>query len=301
MTLTNDQVIEKAKQHGLELRQESLKYNESGLDFQVVFAMDSKGERWVLRFPRREDVVPTAKKEKDILELVKGRLPVQVPDWIIFSEELIGYKLLKGIPAGTIDMEAKAYVWEIDEKNVPDNFHETLGSAMATLHKVNHDDAREAGLSVQTPEEIKMSMQTRMDNVKKQFGVNEELWNRWQKWLANDTIWPEQTAFIHGDLHAGHILIDEEARVTGFIDWTEAHVDDPANDFVSHLATFGEDALKKLISAYENAGGYVWPSMFEHIVELSAAYPVGIAEFAMKSGLSEYEAMAKQTLGLEAE
>lgn len=140
-----------------------------------------------------------------------------------------------------------------------------------------------------------------MDNVKKEFGVNEELWNRWQKWLANDTIWPEQTAFIHGDLHAGHILIDEEARVTGFIDWTEARVDDPANDFVAHLAAFGENALKRLIDAYESAGGYVWPSMFEHIVELSAAYPVGIAEFAMKSGLSEYEAMAKQTLGLEAE
>lgn len=301
MTLTNDQVIEKAKRHGLEVRRDTLKYNESGLDFQVVFAMDSKGEKWVLRFPRREDVVPTAKKEKDILELVKGRLPTQVPDWIIFSEELVGYKLLKGIPAGTIDMEAKAYVWEIDEKNVPDNFHETLGSALAALHKVNHDNAREAVLSVQTPEGIKMSMQTRMDNVKKEFGVNEELWNRWQKWLANDTIWPEQTAFIHGDLHAGHILIDEEARVTGFIDWTEARVDDPANDFVAHLAAFGEDALKRLIDAYESAGGYVWPSMFEHIVELSAAYPVGIAEFAMKSGLSEYEAMAKQTLGLEAE
>lgn len=301
MTLTNDQVIEKAKRHGLEVRRDTLKYNESGLDFQVVFAMDSKGEKWVLRFPRREDVVPTAKKEKDILELVKGRLPTQVTDWIIFSEELVGYKLLKGIPAGTIDMEAKAYVWEIDEKNVPDNFHETLGSALAALHKVNHDNVREAVLSVQTPEGIKMSMQTRMDNVKKEFGVNEELWNRWQKWLANDTIWPEQTAFIHGDLHAGHILIDEEARVTGFIDWTEARVDDPANDFVAHLAAFGEDALKRLIDAYESAGGYVWPSMFEHIVELSAAYPVGIAEFAMKSGLSEYEAMAKQTLGLEAE
>lgn len=301
MTLTNDQVIEKAKRHGLEVRRDILKYNESGLDFQVVFAMDSKGEKWVLRFPRREDVVPTAKKEKDILELVKGRLPTQVPDWIIFSEELVGYKLLKGIPAGTIDMEAKAYVWEIDEKNVPDNFHETLGSALAALHKVNHDNAREAVLSVQTPEGIKMSMQTRMDNVKKEFGVNEELWNRWQKWLANDTILPEQTAFIHGDLHAGHILIDEEARVTGFIDWTEARVDDPANDFVAHLAAFGENALKRLIDAYESAGGYVWPSMFEHIVELSAAYPVGIAEFAMKSGLSEYEAMAKQTLGLEAE
>lgn len=38
--------------------------------------------------------------------------------------------------------------------------------------------------------------------------------------------------------------------------------------------------------------------MFEHITELLAAYPIGIAEFAAKSGLAEYEEMAKNTLGV---
>ncbi|WP_078411016.1 macrolide 2'-phosphotransferase [Priestia abyssalis] len=299
MTLTNEQVIEKAKQHGLIVKENSLKKNESGLDFQVVFATDMEGEKWVLRFPRRTDVVPTAKKEKDILGLVGTKLPIQTPKWIIFSEELIAYKLLKGVPAGTIDPEAKAYVWELDEKNVPDTFHETLASAMAALHRVNHDEAREAGLAVQTPDQLRHAMQERMNKVKSEYGVSEELWNRWQKWLANDSLWPKQTVFIHGDLHAGHILIDEKAHVTGFIDWTEARVDDPANDFVSHLAAFGEAALKKLIDEYEKAGGYVWASMFEHIVEQSSAYPIAIAEFAMKSGSDEFAATAKQALGVE--
>ncbi|AKL96074.1 hypothetical protein CACET_c26290 [Clostridium aceticum] len=41
----------------------------------------------------------------------------------------------------------------------------------------------------------------------------------------------------------------------------------------------------------------VWrPKMKEHIIELVAAYPVDIAEFAITSGLEEYEQMAKQTL-----
>jgi macrolide phosphotransferase len=141
-------------------------------------------------------------------------------------------------------------------------------------------------------------MKRRMDKVKLEYGVGEELWNRWQNWLANDALWPKQTALIHGDLHAGHILIDKDACVTGFIDWTEARIDDPANDFVSHLAAFGEEALKKLIDEYKKAGGYVWPLMFDHILELFSAYPIGIAEFAMKSGLAEYEEMAKQALGV---
>ncbi|WP_423241356.1 hypothetical protein [Oceanobacillus zhaokaii] len=52
------------------------------------------------------------------------------------------------------------------------------------------------------------------------------------------------------------------------------------------------------MAAYEKSGGYVWPAMFEHIVELQATYPVGIAEFAIKSGLLDMEEMAKETLGV---
>lgn len=298
MTLTNEQVIERAKQHGLVVRGDSLKNNESGLDFQVVFAVDTQGKKWVLRIPRREDVIARAKKEKNILDLVGSQISVQTPQWTIFSDELIAYQMLSGVPAGTIDPEVKAYVWEIDDKNVPAVYHESLGRAMAELHSIKQADAKKAGFALKTPEELRSSMQERMDKIKAAYGVSEELWHRWQKWLANANLWPQKTAFIHGDLHPGHILINEDARVTGLIDWTEAHIDDPANDFVVHLNAFGEVALKRLIKEYQIAGGYVWPAMFEHIVELAAAYPVAIAEFAMVSGIEEYEIYAKQALGL---
>ncbi|WP_337019488.1 macrolide 2'-phosphotransferase [Oceanobacillus massiliensis] len=298
MSLTNEQVIGKARNHGLAVNQDSLRYNESGLDFQVVFATDAEGENWVLRFPRRKDVIPTARKEKRILDLVEPKISVQAPNWVIFSDELIAYKLLKGIPAGTIDPEKKAYIWEIDEKNVPDRYHATLGAALADLHHISHIEARAAELNVQKPEEIKRSMIIRMEKVKAEFGVNEDLWDRWQKWVSDDSIWPKQTVLIHGDLHPGHILVDQQAQVTGLIDWTEAKVDDPANDFVSHYMAFGEDALHQLIAAYGRAGGYVWTNMHQHIVELSAAYPIAVAEFAVKSDLEDMKQMAKQALGV---
>ena len=38
--------------------------------------------------------------------------------------------------------------------------------------------------------------------------------------------------------------------------------------------------------------------MKEHIIELDAAYPVSIAEFALVSGIEEYEHMAKEALGV---
>lgn len=139
-------------------------------------------------------------------------------------------------------------------------------------------------------------MKERMKSVKAKFGVGESLWNRWQAWLSDEEMWPKETGLIHGDVHAGHILVDENANVTGLIDWTEARVTDMSNDFVIYYKMFGEEGLDSLIKAYKEAGGYFWPKMKSHIIELVSAYPVGIAEFAIISGLDEYEQMAKEAL-----
>jgi macrolide phosphotransferase len=221
---------------------------------------------------------------------------VDVPRWTICTDELIAYRALNGVPAGTIDPEAKAYVWEIDLANVPDQFHESLAKGIVSLHQVSIEKARAAGLPVKTAEEVRVEMKHRMDAVKSELGVGQTLWKRWQFWLHNDEIWMQETVLTHGDLHAGHILINEQAQVTGFIDWTEASVADPATDFVTHYRVFGQDALNKLISAYAEAGGHTWSKMEEHVIELNATFAIDIAEFALKSGLDEYRQMAMQLL-----
>ncbi|SHI20238.1 macrolide 2'-phosphotransferase [Desulfosporosinus lacus] len=296
MSKTINQVIETAEKHGLQLKKNTLEFNESGLDFQVVFATDLEGNEWVLRFPRRQDVIPRTKVEKNALDLVNQYFTFQAPNWSVYTDELIAYKRLCGIPAGTIDPDTHAYVWEIDEKNVPECFHQTLGKALASLHSIPNKKAIEAGLVVHTPEEAKQSMKERMDSVKAKFGVGESLWNRWQAWLNDEEMWPKETGLIHGDVHAGHILVDKNANVTGLIDWTEARVTDMSNDFVIYYKMFGEEGLDSLIKAYKEVGGYFWPKMKSHIIELVSAYPVGIAEFAIISGLDEYEQMAKEAL-----
>lgn len=297
MSKTKREVIEMATRNGLTLKEDTLIFNESGLDFLAVFAIDQQGSEWVLRVPRREDVMPRTKVEKQALDLVnKYNTNFQAPNWSIYTDELIAYKKLDGVPAGTIDHEIQNYVWEIDINNVPDSFHETLGKVLAELHGIPKDKIVEAGLTVHTSEDVRQSMKERMDSVKAKFGVGESLWNRWQTWLNDDELWPRETGFIHGDIHAGHILIDKDANVTGLIDWTEAKMTDVSNDFVFHYKAFGEEGLESLIKGYEEAGGYYWSKMKEHIIELAAAYPVAIAEFALVSGVAEYEEMTKQAL-----
>ena len=291
------QVIEIAKKHNLILKEETMKINESGLDFQVVFAQDESGTDWVLRLPRREDVMPRTKVEKQALDLVNQYAKsFQAPNWIIYTDELITYKKLDGVPAGTIDHNIGNYVWEIDINNVPESFHKSLGKVLAELHNIPGDKAVESGIVVNTPEEARMSMKQRMDAVREKFGVGENLWNRWQAWINDDEMWPKKTGLIHGDVHAGHTLIDKDANVTGLIDWTEAKVTDISNDFVFNYKAFGEEGLDALILAYKGAGGYYWPKMKEHIIELDAAYPISIAEFALISGVEEYVQMARKAL-----
>jgi macrolide phosphotransferase len=256
------EVLELARQNGLDVQESSLHFNESGLDFQVVLATDTDGDRWILRLPRREDVLLSIDKEKRTLELIAPLLSVEVPRWTVCTDKLIAYRALNGVPTGTIDPTAKAYVWEIDPANVPDRFHRSFAKGMVSLHQISIEKVRAAGLTVKTVAEVRAQMKQRMDAVKSEFRVGQALWARWQDWLQNDEMWLEETVLTHGDLHAGHITIDPQAQVTGFIDWTEASVTDPARDFVPHYRTFGRDALDRLISAYAAAGGHVGERLF---------------------------------------
>lgn len=297
MNNSKQAILEIAVRHGMDLQQESLEFDESGLDFQVVFATDQQGKEWVLRLPRREDVMPRTEVEKKVLDVVNEHVTVfEAPNWTIYTNELIAYEKLTGVPAGTINHDIQNYVWKLDIHHVPDCFYGTLGKALVALHQVPIEKAREAGLTVHEAHELRQTMKQRMNAVKAKIGVGDSLWNRWQTWIENDAMWPEKTGLIHGDVHAGHILIDESSNVTGLIDWTEAKVSDLSNDFVVLYKTFGDEGLELLINAYKEAGGYVWENMKEHVKELSAAYPVSIAEFAMISGSEEYMQMAKQAL-----
>jgi macrolide phosphotransferase len=301
MSLSPNTALALAHRHGLDLDPTTLQLEESGLDFQVAIAQTQENAFWLLRIPRRPDVLASAQREQTTLNLVRPYLPVQVPNWQIHTDELIAYPLLNGKPAGTIDPELQTYRWEIDAQTLPDIYLKFLGHALAALHGIEHKALAKAGLETPPIAAIRTAWAERMAKVKQVYSVNPTLWERWQRWLDNDTLWPAHTTLIHGDLHPGHILVDQQAQVTGLIDWTEAQVDDPASDFAAHYRVFGRNSLKALLRHYGQSGGKVWPAMADHIVEYDSAFAVEVAEFAERSGLDDFKAMARQVLGTESQ
>lgn len=293
MTIKDIQTL--AEAHGL-LLTEKMNFNEMGIDFKVGFATDHKGQQWLLRIPRRGDMGEQIEKEKRILELAKKNLSVEVPDWRICSPELVAYPLLKNKPVLTFDAQTYEVSWNMDKDNP--RYIKSLAKALVEIHGICKTKAEKNKLKIMQPESLRPELAGRLRLVKSEIGISDKLETRYRKWLDNDTLWPDFTEFIHGDLYAGHVLTSEDGIVSGIIDWSTAHVGDPAIDFSGHATVFGEESLQILIMEYEKYGGKVWDKLYDQSLERAAAAPLAYGFFALETQDEGHIAGAKAQLGV---
>lgn len=59
-----------------------------------------------------------------------------------------------------------------------------------------------------------------------------------------------RVAVLHGDLHVRHLLVDEDGRATGVIDWGDVCIGDPAIDLGIAYGSFSGEARSALLEAY---------------------------------------------------
>ncbi|MGN7043620.1 macrolide 2'-phosphotransferase, partial [Bacillus safensis] len=57
-----------AKHHGLEILENTMKINESGVDFRVAHVEDLHADQWILRVPRRPESMKHTLQEKKTLD-----------------------------------------------------------------------------------------------------------------------------------------------------------------------------------------------------------------------------------------
>ncbi|HBR6207060.1 TPA: Mph(A) family macrolide 2'-phosphotransferase [Klebsiella pneumoniae] len=292
-TADTSQLYALAARHGLKLHG-PLTVNELGLDYRIVIATVDDGRRWVLRIPRRAEVSAKVEPEARVLAMLKNRLPFAVPDWRVANAELVAYPMLEDSTAMVIQPGSSPPDWVVPQDS--EVFAESFATALAALHAVPISAAVDAGMLIRTPTQARQKVADDVDRVRREFVVNDKRLHRWQRWLDDDSSWPDFSVVVHGDLYVGHVLIDNTERVSGMIDWSEARVDDPAIDMAAHLMVFGEEGLAKLLLTYEAAGGRVWPRLAHHIAERLAFGAVTYALFALDSGNEEYLAAAKAQL-----
>ncbi|PYF97803.1 macrolide phosphotransferase [Georgenia satyanarayanai] len=292
----DDDLLAEAASRGLQLAPSTLRHNDAGLDFAVVYAQDVHGRRWVLRIPRRADVVEALAQEEAVLAFASRHLRVAVPEWRVRSRELIAYPLLPGHPGLTL--EGDQVEWHVDPGS--ERYAAELGRLLADLHAAPLAEARELGIEVRTPEQVRESWRADVARVAREFAVDPQLLERYEAWLQDDGLWPEDTVFTHGELYPAHVLIDQREVVTGVLDWTTARGDDPARDFMYQHAFAPPEAFAATLRAYTAAGGRDWgPGLADRCAALMAAGPVGYGVYALTTGRAEHrEAAQVQLAGL---
>lgn len=272
-------IIELAAANGLTLVPETIKINELGLDFRVAIAEAADGQRWVLRIPRRPDVMPRATVEGRLLKRVAPHLDVTVPDWRIQSADLIAYPLLPGEPGLTI-ADGGTPTWHFNEESP--TFSHSLGEFLAKLHGIGPDEVSDTGIDQLTPAEFRQSIRDDITRVKSAFEVSSALLDRWTTWLADDRYWPEWSTLTHGEIYPAHLLLTGE-EIVGVLDWTTASVSDSAKDFVFHRASVSREAFDATVARYIEHGGRVWPKFAEHCTELFSISAVTYGIYALET------------------
>jgi len=214
---------------------------------------------------------------------------------------VIAYPRLGGVPAVSMD-PAAGVVWNRVDPAAPSaTFIHSFADALAALQRVNTKAIEEAGVPTKTIEETRAEIARAMEETREVLATPDNVWARWQRWLANDAIWPRHLALVHGDLHAGHLLLDDEGRVTGILDWTEAHLGDPSIDFALFVGAFGKAALDECIRRFESAGGTTFPGLAAHAAERWAAFPALGAKWGLSTGNEGVIAFARTMLATVAE
>ena len=273
-----DELIDLARRAAPDLGLIPVRMVENGWDNRVLFADDRDARRWVFRFPRRIEVVADLDRERKILRLVRHRLTVAVPNWrvdrVIDGQVVVGYPSVPGGPAGYEPDGDGDFSFTIPTPP-PDRYAQSLGEALAALHKVDATDvAATLGEGLPDPAVARDRWRALHERARESVPIPGALAAFWARQVNDDRLWDYPVVLRHGDVHPEHTLVDTDASLTGIIDWTDAGLGDPASDFLDPRHAFGPAFGDRLLAVYLAAGGVADPALAERVVLLQSMAPV---------------------------
>jgi macrolide phosphotransferase len=289
-----EEILSLASRNGLTLRPDSAVLDDSGWDFMVVHAVAVDGEPWILRVPRRPDAAALIPTEQRLLELLHGRFRVEIPNWRVATPELVAYPKLPGEKAAWEDPQTHVLLWRIDQTSPPVSYVDALGQFMAQLHATSTAAAATTGVPVRSPDDVRCRFAAHLEFGEAELGMGQAWRTRGRRWLDRDDLWAGPMVLLHGDLHPGHTLVDADGALLGVLDWADAQVGHPGQEFVEAAREFGPTMLDQLLSAYGRGGGAAGPSLREHAVEAIAFAPLALAVLGAQVGKPQFVDAARR-------
>ncbi len=225
-----------------------------------VYRVDSE---WVFRFPRRQlgaDLLPV---EFRILPGIAGALPVPVAVPVhvggptdTFPWPFAGYRYLEGRTACRVNPGE-------DQRRA---LAEPLGRFLKTLHALPTDRLDLPGdeFGRMDPERVLRLTEKRLRAV---LASPDDL----LEGLSDLPAATRAPCLVHGDFYPRQFLLDDDARLTGVIDWGDVHRGDVACDLMVALAFLPEDARPAFAAAYGEIDDVTWRRTRFRTIHHSAA------------------------------
>jgi macrolide phosphotransferase len=130
------------------------------------------------------------RQEKLVLDFVRGKVPVVLPDWQVHTDKLIAYRVLPGVPAAEIDPLMGELIWRLPQDRVaPSTFAESLAGGDGEVARARCWRGGERGHSSGGRGRAARAHEAAHGRVQHACAkVPDLLWGLWQKWIDGDAI-----------------------------------------------------------------------------------------------------------------
>jgi aminoglycoside phosphotransferase (APT) family kinase protein len=233
-----------------------LRHLDSGWD-NVLFRL---GDEFVVRVPRREIAAKLMRNEQAWLPGLSPRLPVPISE-----------PVRMGHPTAFYPWHWSIVPWYAgrcaDEQPVAADQATVFADFLLALHQAAPDDAPEnpvRGIPIQVREENTLE---RMARVREKTDlISPAIEAVWQTALAAPP--SDKHRWLHGDLHAQNVLVDDKGRICAVIDWGDLTAGDVATDLAGIWALFeSADARREAIDRYQPSDALLarargWAALF---------------------------------------
>ena len=222
-------------------------------------AVWATGDGILFRIPRRSIAVAGVRREIGVLPVLAPLLPlpIPVPVWIGTPSDVLpwpffGAQLVPGREIADVPLDGR---------------RTAFGSALGTFLRALHDPTalgviEGRGLDLPRDPMGRADMAARVPRTRTSLEALSQT-RLWEPSSAADEILgaaldlgpANGRVLAHGDLHVRHVLVDEDGRPSGVIDWGDLCVGDPSIDLslywsvldaagrAAFRAAYGEDAL----------------------------------------------------------
>jgi aminoglycoside phosphotransferase (APT) family kinase protein len=193
-----------------------------------------RADHLVFRFPHCTESLHTAQNIYEAQTQLARRLPIPIPTPVVrgtptdrYLGHFVGYRWLNGHLPASLPLS-------VDDRT---RLTEPLARTLHSLHQIPRAKAEEWGLRVSSDRHGEL--EERFHYACKRA---EQLKDTSYAALANRAVavmrdipkevTPSGVRLVHGDLHAGQILLGDDHRLAAILDWDELSIWDPAYDLM---------------------------------------------------------------------